>query len=326
MIKDSGELLKILEEKHDECLIRLNGSLDKKSDTLYHYTDLNAALAILENATLRFTDVKYCNDPQEIEDGLKIFNKITEQVFNHYHALSPLFIYLISHIRHTLNISTSFKAQESERLIQAKDQLGKFGIDSTKFSYKKSSVFVCCLSQRSDDLRQWLPYANNGQGIALGFQGLDNSHNITEGDTVWAIKVCYRSQEEKENYVRDIFKNIFEIFSNMDKNLIPVFVEAVHQAIFFDIIACKSENYKDEEEWRLIYVADTESILEKINFRISDNIIRPYIDVSVVKNSVIEIKLGPKTEDRLNIHALTTLLNKKGYINSNLTKSKISYR
>lgn len=326
MIKDPNELLKILEEKHDECLIKLNGSLDKKSETLYHYTDLNAALAILENATLRFTDIKYCNDPQEIEDGLRIFNKVTEELFSYYHKQSPLFTYLISHIRHTLNLSTSFTAQESERLIQAKKELEKFGVDSTKFSYKKSSVFVCCLSQRSDDLRQWLPYANNGLGVALGFQGLDNNHNITEDDAVWAVKVCYKSEEKKEEYVRDLFKNTFEIFSNMDANLIPIFVEAVYQGIFFDIIACKSENYKDEEEWRLIYIADTNSALEKINFRISDNIIRPYIDVSVVKNSIIEIKLGPKTEDRLNIHALTTLLNKWGYTNTNFTKSKISYR
>lgn len=327
MIKSVEELKLALTEGQNKCLIALNGTLHHESPPLYHYTDLSAGLSILEKSSLRFTDIKYCNDPEEFENGLKIFNRMSDEILNIYLEKSPSFTHVMILIRHILNFSTSFKHIEGQSLLRAKDNLSKFGIDSTKILYKKLSIFVCCLSERGDDLRQWLPYANDGCGVALGFKEMNNNqHNFTIEDNTWAIKVCYESEAKKEKYVIDIFDRAYSVFNDMDPSLIPEFAVNIFRAMLFDIIACKSINYRDEDEWRLIRIENADSGLEEVNFRIKDNIIRPYIEVPIVKESLLEFKLGPKTEDNLNVHALNRVITKFEYTNTKIVKSKISYR
>ncbi len=327
MIINSDLLSAALFKAQSECLMTLNGSLNENSPTLYHYTDLNAGVAILEKSSLRFTDIKYCNDPEEFENGLKILNKVSDEIFDSYFKKSPQFILVMSFIRHILNLSTSFKHSEEQLLLDARVKLAKYDIDSTKFPYKKTSIFVCCFSERSDDLRQWLPYANDGRGVALGVKGMaNNQHDLTVDDDTWAIKVCYETEAKKEQYVAALFEGAFKIFNDIHRTLIPDFVSHMYRSMLFDIIACKSENYKDEDEWRLIRTLETDDGLGLIHFKIRDNIVRPYMEVPIKKESILEIKLGPKTETSLNTHALDSATRKFGYPNTKISKSKISYR
>lgn len=39
---------------------------------MYHYTDLNAAKSIIENSTIRLTDIRFLNDKNEFNQGLEI--------------------------------------------------------------------------------------------------------------------------------------------------------------------------------------------------------------------------------------------------------------
>ena len=327
MIKSNVDLAVALEAAHEECLMELNKALYKESSTLYHYTDLTAGLAILEKSSLRFTDVKYCNDPGEFDDGLKILNKITNEVFNFYFEESPQFIIIMSYIRHILNLSSSFEQDDEKNISDAQAEFAKYGIDAKEFNYKKTSVFVCSLSERSDNLRQWLPYANDAKGVALGFKGIvNNQHSFTGSEKTIIMKVSYASIEDKEQYVINIFDHAYKIYKSMDLSLLPDFVSQVSRGLLFDIIACKSENYKDEQEWRLIRVENSDDILDNLNFNIRDNIIRPFIEVPFIRDTLLEIRLGPKTESNLNSHALNRAIKKFGYQNAKIDKSKISYR
>jgi hypothetical protein len=324
MINTKEELFKKLEEAHKESLAILNGP-PQESDHLYHYTNLESGLAILESTILRFSDIRYLNDPEEINEGLKILNRINEELFEKYFKLSPPFAYAMSFIVHTLNLTTSFDVNDSKLLEKAHEDFKKCGVNPTSFKFTKSSIFISCLSEYGDDLRQWIPYASNGQGMAIGFVGFKEGHDITADDS-WIIKVCYKNIEDKEIYVRNIYERAYRVMGQMNHALIADYVDLIYRALLFDIIACKSENYEDEEEWRLIRVIPEEDTKEIVKYRTQDNIIKPYIDVKLNEYSVVKINLGPKAEETLNTHSLGRLLKHRGYMKAKIFKSDISYR
>ena len=325
MITTSDELISALEKAHNECLMILNGTLGQKSGTLYHYTDLNACLSILQNKKLRFTDVRYCNDPEEIGGGLKILNSIHAEMLPKYLNLSPSFAFLMTFIVHTLNLATSFDAHDEILLQKAHADIAQCGFEPDKFAYGKSYVFIACFSAKKDDLRQWMPYATDGKGVAIGFKGLDEVHDLTSENT-WVLNVCYKPLEQKEQYVRNIYDKAFKVFSQMNLSLIDTFATHAFSALLMDVIACKSSNYKDEDEWRIIKVCDRKEVNMRLSFRVSDHIVRPYIEVPINPHSVLEIITGPKLEKTLNSQALSSALERFGYTKSVIGNSNISYR
>lgn len=316
-----------LTASHDECLMILNDSLGTKSGTLYHYTDLSACLSILEKSTLRFTDIRYCNDPEEIEGGLKILNKVHNELLDYYLRENPQFAYTMSFLVHSLNLKTSFSLFDEKLLEKAYSDFAKIGVNPKGFTYIKSNIFISCLSEKIDDLRQWMPYADDGRGVAIGFKGIDGQHFFTTEEAgILAIKVCYKDAAKKEEFVKNIYDRAYKVFQVMDPRLAMVFVNESYGALLGDVVACKSENYKDEEEWRLIKVLKQEEVEKELLFRIKDNIVRPYIDVVIDKDSFLEIVLGPKAEELLNSHALMNASRRYSYPSKIIEKSKIAYR
>ncbi len=322
MIQNSDELDLALKTAHEECLQHLNGSLnDISPPILYHYTNLNSCLSILEHSTLRFTDVRYCNDPEEIDGGLRILNKLHEELSQHYLKKSPFFAQIMDLLVGALGLSASFN---NDLIKSAECFLERSGLDLSIASYNKCSIFVACFSEKGDDLRQWMPYANDGKGVALGFRGLNKTHDITE-DSSSIIKVCYKNSNDKETYIKNIYERGCSIFENMDSSLIPHFGSKVYGAFLHDLIACKSENYQDEAEWRLICL-DTGDNLDKLKFRVSDEIIKPSIDIKIKKESLLQIISGPKVENVINLYALKNVVKKFEYPKVEFKKSSVSYR
>jgi hypothetical protein len=42
--------------------------------------------------------------------------------------------------------------------------------------------YISYFSMKSDDLRQWIPYGDDGRGVAIGFKGMSNRKQyITDG-------------------------------------------------------------------------------------------------------------------------------------------------
>lgn len=324
MITDSKALLTALKEAQEKCLAVVNGSVVTSSEPLFHYTDLNGCLSILETGKLRLTDVRYCNDPDEISGGLRILTKVHNEIISDFKDKDPVFAAIMTVLFHHLCVSTTFKEHEQELLEQAKKDLTDLGLSNSVFSNSQQSIFVACFSERSDDLRQWMPYADDGKGIALGFRGFDGYHYFESTSTdTYLVKASYAQDEKKENYVRQFYDYVFDIFKRIDLSLRADFVEWLRLAIFHDIIACKSKDYADEAEWRLFSIKPTHSTAQK--FYISKNIIKPYTEISINKLSLLKIRLGPKAVD-LNRYTLSSIASQLGYSNASVSKSLISYR
>lgn len=110
----------------------------KPRETLYHYTNEDGFLGIIESRKLWLSDLYHSNDPRELNYG---FEKITPIIYS------------------KIPISQAEKTIYVRRLIsKANRYLSRARIYSMSFSTEK------------DNINMWRTYANNGQGIMIGFR------------------------------------------------------------------------------------------------------------------------------------------------------------
>ena len=115
----------------------------KHADTLYHYTDLNAFLSIIQNKKLWLTGAYNLNDHQEIRwTQQKIHNRLSEFASKH----------------------GSRRPDEIWNLLHANSGV----------------PYICSLSSEPDLLSQLRAYGQNGFGVAIGIKraSLPNSERL----------------------------------------------------------------------------------------------------------------------------------------------------
>lgn len=327
MISKKEQLEEVLTKAQNKCLIDLNGSLHEESpNPLYHYTSLQACCSILNSGMLRFTDIRYCNDPEELEDGLRILNDVSDRVLERYKDSSFLFYTHMKIIIYLLNVLLSSEKNEKIFLERIQKEFSKSPEDVEGLLDFKTIVFICCFSEKSDDLRQWIPYAQDGKGVALGFKGVNITHDLTQVDDVIALKVCYKRKEDKAHYVENLIMELHSVFVQIEPALYGDFLNFVRDGIMFDIIASKSSNYADELEWRFVLHGERRALHDKFKFVVKDNIICPYVDIDIEKGTLLDVKLGPKAERELNKSSLNALFKMKKYASATVSESDVKYR
>lgn len=103
--------------------------------TIYHYTNVTGALAILRSGRLWFTERVHLNDPSEVVHSIEIARK----------------------------------ALLSSNAAQNNDTLYKAFSEEIKSQHEKSDFYIASFSKNHNDLGQWRGYADDGRGVALGF-------------------------------------------------------------------------------------------------------------------------------------------------------------
>lgn len=111
-------------------------------EVVYHYTDAQALLCILRDSAIRASDFRHLNDTQEIKYAWQKF---------------------VSTLKRRKATSTEFSDAYNAQL-EAIRNAGAEDLDLLL-----DTVFVACFSESPDDLNQWRNYADDGRGMALGF-------------------------------------------------------------------------------------------------------------------------------------------------------------
>ena len=126
--------------------------------TIYHYTDVKSALAILQRGQLWFTERAHLNDPVEIRYGLDIGHRLFEIAANDRGSAIPRGA--AAHLR-------------GEHY---------FGLATYGF-------WIASFSLNGDDLSQWRSYANDGRGVCLGFSAnhIDEYSKSIPGNSSYLI-------------------------------------------------------------------------------------------------------------------------------------------
>jgi hypothetical protein len=266
---------------------------------IYHYCSVESFRAIIENKTLWLSSVYNLNDYKEIhwiKD--KIFKKIKRSI--------------------------------------TKDNFSKYKIFEELYSKQLPNVYIASFSEGSDLLSQWRAYANDGFGVAIGF----NSDYFKENNMVKTSCVLY-DEEEQEKQINLILEPLEKLDENIDINSKEF--SNICKSIIVDInnLSAKSKNelFKEEQEVRLIHTPKIIDDKKNERFIFKDNLSQmmfrsvcgnliPYFELKFDKEketpAILEIIKGPKNKF-INEEAKIFLSN-NGFYCVDIKSSKSSYR
>ena len=267
---------------------------------IYHYCHVEAFRAIIQNKKLWLSSVYNLNDYKEI---------------------------------HWINDKVSKKLEK----IRNKDNFSKYKAFEDIFNKQLPSVYIASFSQGSDLLSQWRAYANDGYGVAIGF----NSDYFKTNKLVHTTDVLY-DEKKQEKQIDKIFLPLETISNEIDFNS-NTFKDIVNEVInnINNLAAkCKNELFEEEKEVRLIhnpviiYDKKSESFVFKKNlsdmkFRAVCGNLIPYFEFEFSKKfedipAIVEIVKGPK--NKFIDKEIKIFLSNNGFYNVKIKSSKSSYR
>lgn len=230
---------------------------------LFHYTDVSGLHGIIESRALWATDARFLNDRSEIDHGRDfILEKIDE--------------------RASKSSSDSIK-----RFLQEMAGELKIFFGPTRW-YR---VFVVCFCEKPSLLSQWRAYSEKGGGYALGFEFSNSTKTIKaladEGPDQYqrvALRKVIYSDEEKHDLVEVLLDKACDFFFKLKE--LPGFEDdmdtdlAAAALINFlsEMIYCfKDWSFREEKEWRLVRVIDSDYIPKACKFRPRGQYIVPYV-------------------------------------------------
>ncbi len=285
----------------------------RKSNIVYHYTDFNGLIGIIQNNSLFSSNATYLNDYSELEYGNNLISETISKIIKR------------KELRNYFDLG-----EEEISLLQKTIKLLR--------NYSNSNICVCCFSYNPDLLSQWRGYANNGNGVAIGFPIYELRDSITpkvhnamieynrqkqtkELEEIIAIALDYAVVKRSDfGYSkRQVFKHFPKALISILSSLTPRF---------------KNIGFKEEDEFRLIYdplyhekyKEENEEIPQKL-FRTNGKHLIPYIELKpkVGKFPISEIMIGPSFhKDRIK-NGIQELLFNNEYTDVKITYSKIPF-
>lgn len=304
----------------------LQNSFVGKEGVVYHYTSPEAFLSIIQNKTLRFTDIRYLNDRSE---GI-YFVKLLLDFMDRHKSKYPHFNEIVNRL---------LKKNDLNKIRNLETTNIDFN-DISGMPYKPERVFVFCTCLEADSLNMWNYYVNNGayQGYNIGFRvsellkAFDTpKENQLDSFMVYYGKVLYSEKEhyaEIERLAEGMEKGI--IFSSSDGNGVTEralkyaqlrlrsYIES-HGAFY------KHPKFKSEEEFRIIIeIADDriprtdedgKKYFGEYNRRIKQGfcskqgLIVPFLTVAFPPEAIYRVTAAPMIEFDIAKNSVRELLN-----------------
>lgn len=218
----------------------------KHIKTIYHYCSLDTFLSILQNNTIRFSDIIKSNDTLETKALVELIKKATKSLcekddFDNFASIMEG----VNNSRVAFNHYIDILFQKV-------------------LEYRDLTTYVFCFSEDNDLLSQWYEYADNGQGVAIGFN-LDTLNEICTYSSkfIKLNKVTYINRITKslrkqiEDYATDFYSDIERLIVN--NMLDTIFKEDIFfwlskvrtQCLMSDSVFFKNYKFSAEKEWRM---------------------------------------------------------------------------
>jgi hypothetical protein len=213
-----------------------------------------------------------------------------------------------------------------------------------------------CLSEEGDLLSQWRGYADDANGVSIGF---DSTCFGVEGSTLPSLRQVIYDSAAQRKLIQDILDSAIELVKAGAGGPITLFDEAVdptitdkrqhlnaelisrmfHLSLYF--YQLKNPAFSEEKEWRSISSvpsnlsqlalrqdSDGETQLHKFNFRALRDRIVPYkkvsLDNALGRPAIKELILGPRNLTPLEVAKASLIRNR--WPNVEVKKSIASYR
>lgn len=264
-IRTHIQLIDVMEKEHSI-----------KDETIYHYTNLDAAIKIIEKKKLWASHFNYLNDEQEITHTYNLIEKAITDLGEGY--LDPDYQKLLSTF--------------------------------------KSDVFLCCFSSDGDDLSQWRGYGDDANGISIGFSAdnLVQNNKPHQFDHLPSFKIKPPGYFlRKVNYdvgttieiIQHIISSYYMHWESAKRNgkMKEIFQGFLEYDMRKVAILSKTPHFSAEKEYRMVGTYDNVTFdnneIDQYDFeqtelkvRASSKKLIPYHEIKF--NSIKEIIIGPK--------------------------------
>ncbi len=241
-----------------------------KDLVLYHYTTPEGLNGILESRSLRCGHASYFNDPNEIMYGME----------------------LILEALHTE------RASESRGDIQAFLDGLKMYVEITFTTYR-FDPFIACFCESSTLLSQWRNYATGGMGYCIGFNFSDTTYlahgldSLSQDRRAVLRRVIYLEEMQRElinQYISLMVegaKNAMDAGTHRGRewhHIIPVMAVQAANHLIDMILSFKHPEYKEENEWRMVWITREDHLVNNIGIRNSNHTLIPYRTAYLFEN------------------------------------------
>jgi hypothetical protein len=285
----SSEFQELLEKNMD----------NSKPEFVYHYTDMDALLGVLENGELWLTDRNYMDDVYDEEYIKDVSDKLLDLPNN-------------GMLKSVISMS--------------------YGV-----TYSPKDSYIFSASTERDVANQWLCYGNGSVCIEFRRNKLEEFIAEFAPEHQWnnfgayyddflAFPVFYDEEIIKkikdflqEKYADGSFKNIDE---NSDVDILEKYVEAnydYHLLYGFT----KPRAFSAEKEYRFLVLSN-----QKPCFRTRNDQLIPFVKVkhNEKRLPITSITIGPKNHDEHTKNALEKLLKSHGYDHVEIRQSSLFLR
>lgn len=262
---------------------------DSPPMVIYHYTDINGRLGMIETGRIWATHVSRLNDFSEHHHGIKV---VADCVRN--------------------AMPTSSKPLAEKILSE----------------FRRVETYVASYSTEHDLLSQWRSYSGGKVGYCLGLATngiatLDDRTPLLEPviyKNSLAQEVIARMVNRVDEYLQN---NPFEEVE------IGFLLGIVGSTLANLACTIKHPKFEEENEYRQFYQPGATSLRLEKKFRNGRFGLTPYVEIPFIEEGRLPLKsvtIGPCQDAELEKYAITTLLEKHSYTNVEFLVSEIPLR
>ncbi|SEW34437.1 Protein of unknown function [Ruminococcaceae bacterium KH2T8] len=261
-----------------------------ETELIYHYCKFSTFEQIIKNKTIRLQDITKSNDSSEI-------------------------LWALRQIREFYKECDGYKPGDTQLDLYVQKCLDSLFYQNDTNDDNFIKFFVACFSFQKDMLSQWRGYADDGQGVAIGFDKGLLMKNECCGYKLLGLRSGSVIYDESEQY--NFIKNNLEWFyecegkmSDIDKKNIT-FNDETREAFFkllLDAVFIKNPFFSEEKEWRVAMYGIDYPVSYKGKLQVNeifpkdfqfgnsftDKGLIQYCDVSFDPSVIKEVVLGPK--------------------------------
>ncbi|WP_434145181.1 DUF2971 domain-containing protein [Photobacterium leiognathi] len=278
---------------------------------MYHYTDLNGFISIMQFKKLWLTSATSMNNHQEVHWFKNLFYAKLTEILEH----QPL-------SGEQIELLNSFWSAQVNPI---------------------SNPHICCFSENGDLLSQWRAYADDAAGMSIGFDSSKLNlneelavQNIIPDNNIWLNSVIYE-HDEQQRIVDELAESFVNAVKAVTEQQDPIQAQEAQMRLSVVASQCSSYSYifknpafSEEKEVRVISLPMLDNsnkwfgCKEKPKFRSSGGTIASYFELEFAAESVNEVILGPKS--KVNKADMDTFLRSNGLGHVEVRLSTASYR
>lgn len=258
--------------------------------SLYHYTDVNGLLGILNNNSLWATNIHFLNDIKELYAGVDDLTSFCEKEKKRTEGKNIAKEILVPLCR------------MYDQTIETIHSRLNNNLDS----------YIISFTDKKDNLRQWMSYCPPNGGYCIEFDKemiINKEINLLKNHIISNLRSVIYETLNFESYL-SIEQVIIDIKENMkEDNGLERYLMNRDMKILLDCCTTKKSDFSDESEERIIIQARTSN--ENIKYRTKSGIIIPYYEYTFNPDCIKSVLIGPNTNIKLARKGLENfLLNK----------------